>query len=61
MTGDEFQRALLELHLSQRVFASKAGVTSEAVNRWCRGKKPIPAWVDLIVDLLRRVPADDER
>jgi DNA-binding transcriptional regulator YiaG len=54
MTADEFNRALLELGLSQRTFAAKAGVTHEAVNRWARGKKPVPKFAETIIELMRK-------
>jgi len=52
MTSDEFAAALKRLGMKQYQFAAKAGVTPEAVNRWCKGGREVPAWAAWIVELL---------
>jgi DNA-binding transcriptional regulator YiaG len=52
MTGKAFQKKLDKLELSQAWFARHAGVTREAVNRWCRGSRPVPRWAIWILALL---------
>ena len=60
MTPDEFNAALVELRMSQRAFAETVGTTHETVNRWARGKKPIPSWVGRMIPLLKTALAHDD-
>jgi len=60
MTADEFNAALVELGMSQRAFAGRVGTTHETVNRWARGKKPIPSWVSRMIPLLKTALAHDD-
>jgi DNA-binding transcriptional regulator YiaG len=53
MTPDEFRAALDALDMPQRQFAQRAGVTPEAVNRWCSGKNAVPEWAAWLVTVLR--------
>jgi DNA-binding transcriptional regulator YiaG len=61
MTNDEFAAALRKLGMKQNRFAAKAGVTPEAVNRWCKGGKPVPDWAAWIVELLGENCAQHDR
>jgi transcriptional regulator with XRE-family HTH domain len=59
MTNDQFAAALRRLGMKQKEFAAKAGVTPEAVNRWCKGGKPVPVWAAwLVSELLDRLVLD---
>lgn len=54
MTGDELKQALAALDMPQRQFAIKAGVSPENVNRWVRGRLPVPQWVEWMIELLNQ-------
>jgi DNA-binding transcriptional regulator YdaS (Cro superfamily) len=58
MKASDFRAALDELAIPQRQFAQRAGVTPEAVNRWCSGKNAVPQWAAWIVTLLRAPTAE---
>ncbi len=44
------------LHLTQFALAVRLGVRPQSVNRWERGKQPIPAWLDLALKGLEMEP-----
>lgn len=54
MTAPEFRLALAELHMTQREFARRAGLLASSVNRYAQGDRPVPGWVDWVVELLRQ-------
>lgn len=47
MTSEELRRRREALGLTQRALAERLGVREETVNRWERGRVPIPRTVDL--------------
>jgi DNA-binding transcriptional regulator YiaG len=60
MTGVEFQAALDELGISQRDFARETGTHYTAVNRWAKGRVPIPGIAAAYVRLRLRLQAADQ-
>lgn len=53
MTDTEFRDALARLRLPQKVFAAMIRRDTETVSRWARGERPVPGFVDLVIELLQ--------
>lgn len=49
MTAKQFRAALRRLRLSQRQLALRLKVDATTVNRWARGRGPIPETVSLLL------------
>lgn len=54
MTATQFRAALKRLRLSQRRLARLVQVDVTTVNRWARGRGPIPESVRLLLECWRR-------
>ena len=52
MTPAELKSARKSLGLTVKQFASVVGVTRDAVCKWESGARPIPRYVEVIVELL---------
>jgi DNA-binding transcriptional regulator YiaG len=58
-TAADLRLALRDLKMKQRAFARHIDYSPEQVNRWTRGKKPIPTWVEHVVSQLRTEQESD--
>lgn len=55
MTPDELRRFRKDLGLSQSQFAKMVGASSDrTVRRWEDGERDIPAYIEIIADLIDR-------
>jgi transcriptional regulator with XRE-family HTH domain len=57
MTAAEFRETLAALGLTQRAFAAEVLVDIGTVNRWAKGRRPIPGIVDAYLLRLLAHPA----
>jgi transcriptional regulator with XRE-family HTH domain len=55
MTAEEFREALHRQGISQRWLAGRLGADIGNVNRWATGKRPVPDYVPLVLELVRRL------
>ncbi len=53
MTNEVLKDRLVKLGINKKEFAEKFNISQSAVNNW--SSKPIPSWVDAVVDLLDRL------
>jgi transcriptional regulator with XRE-family HTH domain len=53
MTSDEFRQALKDLGLRQSVLARDLDLGAGAINRWAKGHRPVPGYMEYIIRLLR--------
>ena len=60
MSAERFREVLAELGVTQRAFAERAAVSFSVVNRWATGKIPVPWYVDLVVEKMRREEKDGQ-
>ncbi len=58
MTPTDLKSTRKSLGLSAERLAALVGVTRDAVQKWEAGRRPIPRWLELVLDLLTR-PARD--
>lgn len=49
MTPSELRAALKDQSLSQAAFARETGTTTQTVQRWVQGQRPIPGWVPVLL------------
>lgn len=49
MTGQEVQDAIAKLGCSQKVFAQHCRVDERHLSKICRGRRPVPYWLDLVI------------
>ena len=54
MTPAEFREALHGLDMTERQFAKFARCHERSVRRWLAGERGIPAWVPVMLGLMRR-------
>lgn len=55
MTPAEFLSALAVVEFRQADFARHVGAATSTVYKWAAGKAPIPAWVPVVLELIRQV------
>lgn len=55
MTPAELREGLASIRMSQRAFAIRIGASPNTVNRWAQGALPVPAYVPVIIGLIRDV------
>ena len=53
MTNVEFRTALASVPMSQRGFAEFSGSNERSVRRWASGAREVPAWVPVMLGLMR--------
>ena len=53
VTNVEFRTALASLPMSQRGFAEFTGSNERSVRRWASGSREVPAWVPVMLGLMR--------
>jgi DNA-binding transcriptional regulator YiaG len=56
MKAREFRSRLKQAGISQRQFALWLGFDVGTVNRWARGRRDIPQYIAVIVDILAENP-----
>lgn len=57
MTARQFATALRRLGLSQSAAADRLGTNTTSVNRWVKGRRPVPAYIAAHVRTLQELAA----
>lgn len=51
-TVDELRRGLSRIDMSHKAFARAFGVNQDTVTDWAYGRRDVPPWVAVVLDLL---------